>query len=87
MKPVPVGAVHVYNVPVGTIPFRPSVGDTLKVSPLQIVVLIVVITAVGLIVIVIVNVAPVHAPDNGVTIYTAVCVVFNGFVKVPLIVV
>ena len=74
-------------MPAGTIPLVRFVGLTVNATPLQLTELIAVITAVGLIVIVTVNVAPVHDPDNGVTIYVAVCVVFNGFVKVPLIVV
>ena len=44
------------------------VGLTVNATPLQLTELIAVITAVGLIVIVTVNVATVHDPDNGVTI-------------------
>ena len=85
--PVTLGALQLYNVPAGTMPSVRFVGLTVNATPLQLTEVISVITAVGLIVIVTVNVAPVHDPDNGVTIYVAVCVVFNGFVKVPLIVV
>ena len=85
--PVTLGALQLYNVPAGTMPSVRFVGLTVNATPLQLTELIAVITAVGLIVIVTVNVVPVHDPDNGVTIYVAVCVVFNGFVKIPLIVV
>ncbi len=67
MPPVTVGADQLYNVPAGTIPFVPSVGLTVKLTPLQLTVVIAVITAVGFIVTVTVNVAPVQLPDNGVT--------------------
>ena len=66
--PLTLGALHAYVVPAGTMPFVIFVGLTVNATPLQLTVLIAVITAVGLIVIVTVNVAPVHAPDNGVTI-------------------
>ena len=66
--PVTLGALQLYNVPAGTIPSVRFVGLTVNATPLQLTELIAVITAVGLIVIVTVNVAPVHAPDNGVTI-------------------
>ena len=57
--PVPVGALQVKVVPAGIIPFVPSVGVTLKNTPLQVVVLIAVTAALGLILTVTVNVAPV----------------------------
>ena len=66
--PLTLGALQLYKVPAGTIPLVRFVGLTVNATPLQLTELIAVITAVGLIVIVTVNVAPVHAPDNGVTI-------------------
>ena len=66
--PVTLGALQLYNVPAGTMPLVRFVGLTVKATPLQLIELIAVITAVGLIVIVTVNVAPVQLPDNGVTI-------------------
>ena len=66
--PVTLGALQLYNVPAGTMPSVRFVGLTVNATPLQLTELIAVITAVGFIVIVTVNVAPVHAPDNGVTI-------------------
>ena len=87
VKPLPVGAVHVYVVPAGTIPLVPFTGLTVNNTPPQLVVLIGVITAVGLIVTVNVNDAFVpHKVDVGVTVYVAVCCVFVGFVNVPVIV-
>ncbi len=85
IPPVTVGASQLYNVPAGTIPFVPSVGLTVNATPLQLTVVIAVTTAVGLTVTVTVNVAPVQLPDKGVTMYVAVCAVFNGSVKLPLI--
>ena len=85
VKPLPVGAVHVYVVPAGTIPLVPFTGLTVNNTPPQLVVLIGVITAVGFTVTVTVNVGPVQLPDTGVTVYVAVCVVFVGFVNKPLI--
>ena len=41
--PNPVGAVHVYKVPAGTIPFVISVGVLLKATPLQLVAVMAVI--------------------------------------------
>ena len=84
--PVTIGALQVYVVPAGTIPFVPFTGLTVKPTPLQVVVVIAVITAVGLIVTTTVKVA--LAPQFtvvGVTIYVAECAVFVGFVSVPLI--
>ena len=85
MPPVTVGTLQLYKVPSGTIPSPIFVGLTVNITPLQLTAVRLLITAVGLIVIVTVNVAPVQLPDNGVTIYVAVCVVFNGFVNSPLI--
>ena len=67
VKPVPVGADHLYNVPAGMIPFVPSTGVTLKLTPLQVVTLIPEMVAVGLIFTDTVNVAPAQIPDTGVT--------------------
>ena len=58
VKPVPVGAVHVYNVPAGTTPFVTSVGVTVNCTPVQVVVLIGVMIPTGLTVTVTVNGAP-----------------------------
>ena len=62
------------------------VGLTVNSTPLQLTVVIGLTTAVGLIVTVKVNDA--FTPHNtvvGVTIYVAVCVIFVGFVNIPLI--
>ena len=83
--PVTPGALHAYTVPAGTIPFVPFTGVTLNKTPLQLVPVIALITAVGFTVTVTVNVDPVQLPDNGVTVYVAVCVVFVGLVNNPLI--
>ena len=53
--PNPVGAVHVYKVPAGTIPFVISVGVLLKATPSQLVAVMAVIYAAGLTVTVTVN--------------------------------
>ena len=87
VNPTPVGVVQVYVVPAGTIPFVPFTGLTVNNTPPHPVVLIGVITAVGLIVTVNVNVAFVpHKVLVGVIVYVAVCVVFVGFTNVPVIV-
>ena len=62
------GTDQLYKVPVGTIPLVPLLGLTLNATPLQLTVVIAVISAVGLIVTTNVNAAPVQLPDNGVTI-------------------
>jgi hypothetical protein len=66
-------------------PFLMSVGLTANDAPLHIVVLISVITAFGATYTNTVNVAPSHDPNVavGVTVYTAVRVVFVLLVKVP----
>ena len=64
---VTLGALQLYKVPAGTMPSVRLVGLTVNATPLQLTEVISVITAVGLIVIVTVNVAPVQLPDNGVT--------------------
>ena len=83
--PLTLGALQLYKVPAGTIPFVALVGLTVNSTPLQLTVVIGLTTAVGLIVTVKVNAAPVQLPDNGVTVYVAVWVTFVGFVNVPLI--
>ena len=85
IAPVTVGALQLYKVPAGTIPFVPFVGVTVNNTPLQVTPVIAVTLAVGLTVTVTVNVVPVQVPDIGVTVYVAVCWVFVGFTKVPLI--
>ena len=82
--PNTLGALQLYNVPAGTIPFVLFVGVILNPTPLQLTVVIAVITGVGLIVTVTVNAAPVQFPVTGVTIYVAICAMFVGFVKLPL---
>ena len=62
------GATHVYSVPAGTISPPPLAGVTLKAVPLQIVAIVLAMVAFGFTVTVIVNVAPVHAPETGVTV-------------------
>ena len=86
IKPVTDGALHAYVVPAGTMPFVIFVGVTTKLTPLQVTAVIAVITAVGLIVTVTVNTAPVQLPLVGVTVYVAVLAMFVVFVKFPLIV-
>lgn len=80
VKPVPVGAVHVYLVPAGT-----PEGVTLNVPPLHIVAVLSVTVATGLIVTVAVKLLPVQDPDVGVTVYVAVAVLVVVFVSVWLI--
>ena len=72
-----------YVVLVGTISV-PSVGAILKTSPLQIVTILFAMTGFGLTVVVTVNVAPLHNPLVGVTVYVAVCGILVGLVSVPL---
>ena len=57
--PVTDGVDQLYVVPAGTIPLIPSVGVTVNDTPLQVTVVIAVITAVGLIVTVTVKVVPI----------------------------
>ena len=57
--PVIDGADQLYVVPAGTIPLVTLVGVTVKVTPLQVIVLIAVIAGVGLIVTVTLNTKPV----------------------------
>ena len=83
--PVTTGVPQLYNVPDGTIPLLIFVGLTVNATPLQLTELIAVITAVGLIVTVNVNVDPIQVPVIGVTVYVAVLAIFVVFVKPPLI--
>ena len=85
VKPEPVGADQLYCVPAGTSPLTPSVGVTTKATPPQVVVLIGVIAAVGLIVSVTVKLLPIHDPDTADTVYLAVCGALVGFSNVPAI--
>ena len=59
IPPVTIGADQLYNVPLGTIPLVLFTGVALKVTPLQVVAVIGVITAVGFKVNVKINDAPV----------------------------
>src|ERR1700712_981742 len=60
-------------------------GDTVNNTPLQLTCVIAVISAVGLTVTTTVKLAPVHDPDNGVTVYVALCAALLELCKVPLI--
>ena len=55
VKPAPVGAGQLYNVPVGITPLVTSVGVTVKATPVHVVVLIGVTIACGLMLTVTVN--------------------------------
>jgi hypothetical protein len=81
--PVNVGAFQLYLVNNGTIPFVPSVGVTTNGNPLQVTVVIAVTSGVGFSVTITVNAAPVQLPDNGVTLYVTVCVVFVRLLNNP----
>ena len=63
--PVTTGALQLYKVPAGTTPFVPLVGVRLKVAPLQIVAVIKLTVATGVIVTVTVN-AGLEVQLNGV---------------------
>ena len=65
--PVVPGVDQLYVVPTGTIPLATFVGVTVKLTPLQLTVVIAFITAVGFTVTVTANTAPAQLPDNGVT--------------------
>ena len=67
IEPVVVGVDHVNVVPAGTIPLATFVGVTLKVTPLQVTLLIAVIAGVGLILTVTLNTKPVQPLVVGVT--------------------
>ena len=69
IPPVTIGADQLYNVPLGTIPLVLFTGVALKVTPLQVVAVIGVITAVGFKVNVKINDAPVpHVAVDGVMV-------------------
>ncbi len=86
IPPVTVGVDQLYKVPAGTIPFVLLTGLTVKVTPLQLTVVIAVISAVGLIVTVKVNGAPnPQFTILGVTIYVAVLAILVVLFNVPLI--
>lgn len=85
IPPVTEGAAHVYVVFAGTRPLVTSAGVSVKVPPLQIVVLMLVTAGIGLTVTITVNVEPVQLPDFGVTVYVAVCTELVVLVSVPLI--
>jgi hypothetical protein len=81
--PVTLGALHAYVVPAGTIPFVPFTGVTLKNNPLHVVLVIALITADGFTFTVKENTDPVQLPDNGVTRYVAVLVIFVVLPNIP----
>ena len=81
--PVNVGAFQLYLVNNGTIPFVPSVGVTTNGTPLHVTVVIAFTSGVGFNVTITVNAAPVQLPDNGVTLYVTVCVVFVRLLNNP----
>jgi hypothetical protein len=66
-------------------PLAPFAGVTVNADALHDVATIGVIAGVGFTVTVTVNAVPVQPPDNGVTVYVAVCAVFVGLLSVPLI--
>ena len=66
--PVTLGALQLYRVPVGTMPLVPFVGVTVNDTPLQLTVVIGVITAVGFRLTVKLNEPPIQLPVTGVTI-------------------
>ena len=68
VKPLPEGADHLYVVPFGITPLTISVGVIPNGAPLQVVVVIVLILAPGLIVTTSVNGRPIQDPAVGVTI-------------------
>ncbi len=72
-------------VPVGIVPFVTSVGVRVKVPPLQIVAVIGLMAGFGSTLTVTVKGSPSQPPEEGVTVYVAVCVVFVEFIRVPLI--
>jgi hypothetical protein len=58
-------------------------GDTVNCTPLHTTLLIALTSGVGFNVTITVNTAPVQLPDNGVTLYVTVCVVFVRLLNVP----
>ena len=85
VKPVPVGVDQVYVVAAGTIPLVTLVGVIAKITPLQVVVLIGVMDATGLIFIVTLNTVPIQLPEVGVSKYVAVTVELVVLFNSPLI--
>jgi hypothetical protein len=81
--PVNPGSSHVYLVAIGTIPFVTLVGVTTNGTPLHVTVVISVTSGVGFNVTITVNAAPVQLPDNGVTLYVTVWVVFVRLLNNP----
>jgi hypothetical protein len=81
--PVNVGTLQLYKLLIGTIPLAPLFGVTTNGTPLQVTVVIAVTSGVGFNVIITVNAAPVQLPDNGVTLYVTVCVVFVRLLSRP----
>jgi hypothetical protein len=65
-------------------PLVTSTGVTVKAAPLQADPVIAVTAGFGFTVTVTVKLAPVHVPDNGVTVYVAVCTELVGLVSVPV---
>lgn len=84
VKPDPDGGDHVYVVPTGTIPLVILTGVTENPASLHTELIIGTIAGFGFTVTVTVKFVPVQLPAAGVTVYTAVCVVFVGLVSVPL---
>jgi hypothetical protein len=82
-EPVNPGSPHVYLVAIGTIPLAPLFGVTTNGTPLHVTVVIAVTSGVGLSVTITVNAAPVQLPDNGVTLYVTVWVVFVRLLNKP----
>jgi hypothetical protein len=81
--PVNPGSSHVYLVAIGTIPLAPLFGVTTNGTPLHVTVVIAVTSGVGFNVTITVNAAPVQLPDNGVTLYVTVWVVFVRLLNNP----
>jgi hypothetical protein len=81
--PVNPGSLHVYLVAIGTIPLAPLFGVTTNGTPLHVTVVIALTSGVGFNVTITVNAAPVQLPDNGVTLYVTVWVVFVRLLNKP----
>ena len=67
IPPVTEGADHAYVVPAGIIPLVPLTGVIPNPTPLQLTVVMVLMTAVGFTVTVTENTGPLHIPVTGVT--------------------
>ncbi len=67
IPPVTLGALQLYNVPAGTMPFVPFTGVSVNNTPVQLTPVIALILAVGLTVTVKENTDPAQLPDIGVT--------------------